>query len=202
MKKLLCIALLAISLPSFAGTVPCDTCKVITDTMQFARTIDGQAQGQAQSASSDSAATNQGNNQNITFTSPGSTTSKTELSGTQTIKNVPSVSGPPLTTSNDTCMGSTSGSLNFAGLGLGGGSTWVDNNCKRLKNARELWNMGMKGAGMALMCKDPENREALESTGYVCPVPPEKKKSGATSGSSEPASKTSSAASLLLTGSN
>lgn len=89
--------------------------------------------------------------------------------GTQVIKNTPSVSGPALTTSNDTCMGSTSGSLNIAGLGVGGGSTWTDKNCLRLKNGRELWNMGMKAAALALMCDDADNRNALESTGYVCP---------------------------------
>jgi hypothetical protein len=66
-------------------------------------------------------------------------------------------------------MGSTSGSLNVAGLGFGGGSTWTDVNCKRLKNARELWNMGMKAASLALLCKDDDNREALEETGFKCP---------------------------------
>ena len=90
-------------------------------------------------------------------------------STTQIIKNTPSVSGPALTTSNDTCMGSTSGSVNIAGLGIGGGSSWVDTNCKMLKNSRELWNMGMKAAAMALMCNDAANKEALELTGYVCP---------------------------------
>lgn len=87
----------------------------------------------------------------------------------QVIKNTPSVSGPALTSSNDTCMGSTSGSLNIAGLGIGGGTSWVDGNCKMLKNSRELWNMGMKGAALALMCTDAANREALELTGFECP---------------------------------
>ncbi len=90
-------------------------------------------------------------------------------STTQTIKNTPSVSAPGLTTSNDTCMGSTSASVNIAGLGLGGGSSWVDTNCKLLKNSRELWNMGMKAAALALMCNDPANKEALELTGFICP---------------------------------
>lgn len=58
----------------------------------------------------------------------------------------------------------------MAGLGIGAGSTYVDENCKRLKNSRELWNMGMKAASMALMCNDAENREALNITGYECPV--------------------------------
>jgi hypothetical protein len=95
--------------------------------------------------------------------------------GTQTLKNTPSVNGPALVSSNDTCMGSTSGSLNIAGLGFGGGSTWTDTNCRRLKNARELWNMGMKPAALAIMCMDSENKEALELTGYLCPVKPQAK---------------------------
>lgn len=113
-------------------------------------------------------ASNAGNSQSITFTSPGSV--KTTVEGTQTLKNVPSVSGPALTTSNDTCMGSSSGGFNAPGVGVSIGSTWVDGNCKMLKNSRELWNMGMKAAAMALMCTDPANREALEVTGYKCPA--------------------------------
>jgi hypothetical protein len=85
------------------------------------------------------------------------------------VKNTPSVSGPALVSSNDTCMGSTSGSVNIAGLGIGGGTSWVDGNCKMLKNSRELWNMGMKAAALALMCTDTANREALELTGFECP---------------------------------
>lgn len=130
-------------------------------------------------ATSDStaAATNAGNTQAITFTSPENTTThqiiegstKTEVSGSQTLKNTPSVSGPPLVSSNDTCMGSSSGSVNAPGIGIGLGTTWTDGNCKMLKNAREMWNMGMRAAALALMCKDPDNREALEVTGFECP---------------------------------
>ncbi|MFC6283074.1 MULTISPECIES: hypothetical protein [Polaromonas] len=116
-----------------------------------------------------STAGNQTFSQGVTFTGPPSTESYIEYGGTQTIKNVPSVSGPNLTTSNDTCMGSSSGSVNGPGFGLSMGSTWSDTNCKLLKNSRELWNMGMKAAAMALMCTDAANREALEITGYECP---------------------------------
>lgn len=142
----------------------------MTPTLSLPATSTTLGQQQQQQQSADAAATNAGNNQNITIEA-AQPLSKTEtvVSGTQTIKNVPSVNGPALTTSNDTCMGSTSGSVNIAGVGIGGGSTWTDTNCKRLKNARELWNMGMKAAAMALMCRDDENREALEQTGYQCP---------------------------------
>lgn len=114
-------------------------------------------------------AVNQGNNQSVAFVSPADIKQTIKYDGTYTLKNVPSVNGPPLTTSNDTCMGSASGSFNIAGLGLGAGSTYVDENCKRLKNSRELWNMGMKAASLALMCNDKENQEALTLTGYECP---------------------------------
>lgn len=139
--------------------------------MCYAIVFAGEAE-QSQSSASVSDAVNQGNTQSITFqsaTTPADTKTSVIYSGTQTVKNVPSVNGPSLTTSNDTCMGSTSGSLNIAGLGIGGGSSWVDENCKMLKNSRELWNMGMKAASLALMCNDSANKEALELTGFVCP---------------------------------
>lgn len=116
-----------------------------------------------------SAAGNQDFYQGITFNTPGESRQYIESGGTQTIKNVPSVSGPALSTSNDTCMGSSSGSVNGPGFGVSVGSTWSDTNCKLLKNSRELWNMGMKAAAMALMCTDAANREALEMTGFECP---------------------------------
>lgn len=78
--------------------------------------------------------------------------------------------GPALTGSNDTCMGSTS--IGAAGLafGVSFGSTYTDDNCMMLKNARELWNMGFRGAAIARMCMDVRNRQALEATGVVCPA--------------------------------
>jgi hypothetical protein len=85
------------------------------------------------------------------------------------INNTPSIGLGQLTSSNDTCMGSVSVGGSGPGFSIGIGSTYTDNNCIMLKNSRELWNMGMKGAAMALMCNDRLNREALELTGYICP---------------------------------
>ena len=173
MKHLLALVLLGCALTAQAESTTLPPLQF--DTHLQDANVQGQQQGQT--ATSGSTATNQGsgNGNSINFNQPGNTDAKVEYSGTQTIKNVPSVGGPALTTSNDTCMGSTSGSVNIAGLGIGGGSTWTDTNCKRLKNARELWNMGMKGAGMALMCMDSDNRDALTSSGYECPPTKEQK---------------------------
>ncbi len=159
MKKLLALSLALI------------TCGVMAQT-----TVDVKADPKADS-NSISQATNTGGNLTIgaplvvqeAAEIPKETTANVKYSGTQTVKNVPSVSGQPLISSNDTCMGSASGSANGPGFGISLGKTFVDENCKMLKNSRELWNMGMKAAALALMCKDPDNREALELTGFVCP---------------------------------
>lgn len=139
----------------------------------------GQRQQATVTSGSEAQATNNGNTQSIIFTSPGESSSTVRYeggtrqevitSGTTRVKNVPSVSGPPLVSSNDTCMGSVSGAVNVAGFGGAFGTTFKDENCVMLKNSRELWNMGMRGAALARMCMDADNREALEMTGFKCP---------------------------------
>jgi hypothetical protein len=99
----------------------------------------------------------------------GTRTDRIEYSGTTTVKNVPSMNAPPLTSSNDTCMGSWSAGVAVAGFGASGGNTYADEHCKRIKMSRELWNKGMKAASLALDCMDRDAREALEITGFVCP---------------------------------
>ena len=161
-KTLLALAISAtIAAPAFA-----DTTAAASSTLSA-----GQEQGQQQAALA--GASNEGNHQDITFTSPEK--AKVEYSGDYTVKNVPNVAGPALTSSNDTCMGSTSGGVAGAGFGVSLGSTWTDGNCKMLKNSRELWNMGMRAAALALMCKDSDNKDALEVTGFTCPTKDEKK---------------------------
>jgi len=77
---------------------------------------------------------------------------------------------PALVSSNDTCMGSTAFGGTAFTFGLSFGTSYTDDNCLMLKNARELWNMGFRGAAMARMCMDERNRQALEATGVTCPV--------------------------------
>ena len=75
---------------------------------------------------------------------------------------------PSLSAGFDTCMGSTSGAVSTAVIGIAVGSTYTDANCQTLKNARELWNMGQRSAALARMCMDKLNREALETSGFDC----------------------------------
>lgn len=156
------LLLLAVSLCSvaFAGEASPPSASLAT----------GNTAQQQQQQTSTSEAVNSGVSQQIVFTSPETSSSRQDVhySGSQTVKNVPSVGGPPLVSSNDTCMGSSSGSVNIAGFGAGYGSTWTDKNCVMLKNSREMWNMGMRAAALTLMCNDTDNKEALELTGYEC----------------------------------
>jgi len=88
---------------------------------------------------------------------------------TTTVKMAPPVSAPALTSSNDTCMGSSSFGASGVGFGISIGSSWTDANCIMLKNAREMFNMGMPDVAFARLCMDPLNKEAIELTGRVCP---------------------------------
>jgi hypothetical protein len=95
---------------------------------------------------------------------------------------------PPLTSSNDTCMGSASVGAAGVTFGLSLGKTYVDENCMMLKNSRELWNMGYRGAAIARMCMDARNREALELSGVRCPEPKKDSQAQASAGPEVPVS--------------
>lgn len=91
------------------------------------------------------------------------------VSAAQARNPVSTAVAPPLTSSNDTCMGSTTLGASAVSFGFSAGTTWTAENCVMLKNAREMWNMGFKGAALARMCMDGLNKEALEATGMTCP---------------------------------
>ncbi len=92
-----------------------------------------------------------------------------EYKGSYTMKSVPALYAPPLvTTMTDTCMGSTSVGASFSGFGFNGGSTWTDQNCVRRLDAREFRAMGMNDVAVALLCQNPDNQRAIESTGRTC----------------------------------
>ena len=145
-------------------------------TVAFAEGRDSRTGGaiaaQQQQQASVSGASTQGN---ITYYEaadiPANTTAaiNTRQSGTATLKTVATVYAPALTSSNDTCMGSTSFGATGIGFGVSIGSSWTDANCVMLKNAREMYNMGMPEVAFARLCMDELNREAIELTGKLCP---------------------------------
>jgi hypothetical protein len=73
-----------------------------------------------------------------------------------------------LTASNGTCLGSASGGIQIAPLGISGGSTKKDEGCDRRYNAQMLNSMGLTDAAIMLMCQDDAVRDAMTATGRSC----------------------------------
>ncbi len=80
-----------------------------------------------------------------------------------------SAAGVYVTTSDDTCMGSSGVGGQDITVGFSIGSTWTDSNCIMLKNARELMAQGHPKAAKARLCMDEDNAMAFELAGEPCP---------------------------------
>jgi hypothetical protein len=74
-----------------------------------------------------------------------------------------------LSTGDDTCMGSSGVGVQGMEFGFSVGSSWTDENCVMLKNARELKNQGHDKAARARLCMNDENALAFELAGEPCP---------------------------------
>jgi hypothetical protein len=74
----------------------------------------------------------------------------------------------PLVAGSDTCMGSTTMGAQGSVFGISIGSTWTDKNCVRLKNSRELVEMGYPSAAVQLLCTDKEVKAAMRAAGTPC----------------------------------
>ena len=93
----------------------------------------------------------------LNINNPASISSRTEVSGTQTLKNVPTALAPSLAAAGiETCLGSVSGGASVVGFGGSFGGTIPDPGCNARLDARSLWNMGLKSAAVARLCLSPD----------------------------------------------
>lgn len=82
----------------------------------------------------------------------------------------PSAIAPSINTSNnDLCTVGVSGAVQTQILGISAGKTVRDMNCERLKNAKTLYDMGMKVAAVSTMCQDERIFKAMMNAGTPCP---------------------------------
>ena len=84
----------------------------------------------------------------------------------------PSAISPNLTTgTGDLCTISASASIQTQILGLSAGKVFTEKNCVRLKNAKTLYDMGLKVAAISVMCEEESGviRESLKNAGTPCP---------------------------------
>ena len=90
----------------------------------------------------------------------------------QTIKSPPPSAISPSMMSggnNDLCTTGTSGAVQTQILGVSSGGTVRDLNCERLKNAKVLYDMGMKVAAVATLCQDRRVFDPMWHAGTPCP---------------------------------
>lgn len=88
-----------------------------------------------------------------------------------TLKSPPaSAISPTINTSNsDLCTFGVAGAVQTQILGVSTGTQFTDENCERLKNAKTLYDMGMKVAAVSVMCQDTRVFDAMMHAGTPCP---------------------------------
>lgn len=72
-------------------------------------------------------------------------------------------------TNSDLCTIGASASVQTQILGISAGGTFTEENCQRLKNAKVLYDMGMKVAAVSTMCQDENVFKAMMNAGTPCP---------------------------------
>ena len=96
----------------------------------------------------------------------------TEGNMTTTVKSPPPSAISPQLTANgnsDLCTVGVAGAVQTQILGISMGSTVRDMNCEKLKNAKTLYDMGMKVAAVSVMCQDRRVFDAMMNAGTPCP---------------------------------
>ena len=82
----------------------------------------------------------------------------------------PSAISPNISATNsDLCTVGVSGAVQTQILGISTGRTVRDMNCEKLKNAKTMYDMGMKVAAVSVMCQDERVFDAMLNAGTPCP---------------------------------
>ena len=108
----------------------------------------------------------------ISSTVSSSSNTVSTASGNTVVDKTPSTATSPSVVINnsDICVTGVSGAVQTSVFGLSGGTTIRDKNCERLKLARSLYGMGLKVAGVSLLCQDARVFDAMMSAGTPCPI--------------------------------
>lgn len=106
----------------------------------------------------------------VTENTSTSTVNSNSTSETTVNSPPPSAIAPSINTSNsDLCTVGVAGAVQTQILGISAGKTVRDMNCEKLKNAKTLYDMGMKVAAVSVMCQDERVFQAMMDAGTPCP---------------------------------
>tara|TARA_R100000808_G_C2149933_1_gene158505 strand:- start:2852 stop:3382 length:531 start_codon:yes stop_codon:yes gene_type:complete len=87
-----------------------------------------------------------------------------------TDKTPPTASAPSVVINNtDVCKSAKSAAVQTQIFGFASGITVTDDTCELLKLSRSLYGMGMKVAGVSLLCTDNRVFDAMWMAGTPCP---------------------------------
>lgn len=95
----------------------------------------------------------------------------TESKSETTVKSPPpSAVSPNITIiNNDICTTAASGAVQTQIFGFSTGFTVTDKNCELLKLSKNLYDMGMKTAAVANLCRDARVWQSMWNSGTYCP---------------------------------
>jgi hypothetical protein len=107
----------------------------------------------------------------VSSTVSSSSNTVSTSSGNTVVDKTPSTASSPsvVVNNSDVCVTGVSGAMQTSVFGLSGGTTIRDKNCERLKLARSLYGMGLKVAGVSLLCQDKRVFDAMWAAGTPCP---------------------------------
>lgn len=107
----------------------------------------------------------------IVTESTSNSTVDSNIDSTTTVYSPPPTAISPSisATNSDLCTVGVAGAVQTQILGISAGSTVRDMNCEKLKNAKTLYDMGMKVAAVSVMCQDKRVFDAMMQAGTPCP---------------------------------
>ena len=106
----------------------------------------------------------------VTNATSDSTVTNTTKTTTRIKTNPPSAISPSINASNsDLCTVGVSGAVQTSIVGISTGQAYTDASCSRRKDAKILYDMGMKVAAVSMMCQDYATYDAMLKAGTPCP---------------------------------
>ena len=108
---------------------------------------------------------------NTVSNTTASNTVSSNTSGNTVIDKAPSTASAPsiVVNNSDVCVTGISSAVQTSVFGAAVGTTVIDSSCQRLKLARSLYGMGLKVAGVSLLCQDVRVFDAMIAAGTPCP---------------------------------
>jgi hypothetical protein len=107
----------------------------------------------------------------VTNSTANSTVTSNATTKSTVRTNPPSAISPSINASNsDLCTVGVAGAVQTQIIGISTGQVYNDENCVRLKNAKVLYDMGMKVAAVSLMCQSRSVYDSMKFAGTPCPI--------------------------------